>query len=384
MATILNDIEINPIQVAEKLAIQFHQNAAERDVRGSTPKAERDLIRKSGLLKTLIPKEFGGLGGTWTDVVEIVRIFAKYDSSLAHVFGYHFVNLFTPYLWGDKEQQARYFTETAANNLFWGNAFNPVEIKLYAKKEQDHYVLNGVKTFCTGSVDSDYLIVSAHYEDTKELFIGIIPTNRIGIIVNEDWDNFGQRQTDSGTINFTNVVVYKDEILKNAFQANEFAKVRINISHFILNHLFLGIMEGALEEARKYTVSQTRPRTPNITKAVDDPSIQQHYGEFYAQIEAARLLVKNTDTIFERIWGKGKAITAAERRELDYAVYSTKVFTTRAGLDITSRIFEVMGSRSTAGHYGFDRFWRNMRTMTLHVPVDAVSRELGEWVLHEQ
>lgn len=384
MTTILNNIEINPIQVAEKLALQFHQNAAERDAEGSTPKAERDLIRKSGLLKTLIPKEFGGLGGTWTDVVEIVRIFAKYDSSLAHVFGYHFVNLFTPYLWGNREQQARYFAETAENNLFWGNAFNPVEIKLHAKKEQDYYVLNGVKTFCTGSVDSDYLIVSAKDEEAESLFIAIIPTKRVGIVVNEDWANFGQRQTDSGTINFTNVVVHEDEILKNAFDANEFAKLRLHISHFILNHLFLGIMEGAFEEAKRYTTSQTRPRTPNIEKAIDDPSIQQHYGEFYAQIEAARLLVKNTDVIFEKLWQKGDAITAEERRELDYAVYSTKVFTTRAGLDITSRIFEVMGSRSTAGHYGFDRFWRNIRTMTLHVSVDAVSRELGEWILHEQ
>ena len=118
---------------------------------GGNPKKERDLIRESGLLKVLIPQEFGGLGGTWTDVVQIVRIFAKYDSSLAHVYGYHFVNLITSYLWGDQKQQEYYYRETAENNLFWGNAFNITDLKLNARKEQDHFVLNGVKTFCTGS-----------------------------------------------------------------------------------------------------------------------------------------------------------------------------------------------------------------------------------------
>ena len=371
------------IEIAEDLAKKFNENAAERDVTGGNPKAERDLIRESGLLKVLIPTKFGGWGGTWTDVVRIVRILAKYDSSLAHVYGYHFVNLITSHLWGNAKQQEYYYRETAKNNWFWGNAFNPVDIKLHAQKEQEHFVLNGVKTFCTGSVDSDNLIVSALYEDQESLFIAIIPTNREGVTVNEDWDNFGQRQTDSGTVTFTNVMVKEEEVLRNGFEASEFAKMRINISHFILNHLFLGIMEGAFEEAKKYTATKTRPRSSYAKAAIDDPSIQRHYGEFYVQIEAARLLVEKTDEMFQRLWDKGEAVTEKERKELDYAVYAAKVFTTKAGLDITSRIFEVMGSRSTAGHYGFDRFWRNMRTMTLHAPVDIVIQDLGDWILHE-
>lgn len=371
------------IEIAEDLAKKFKENAAERDRKGGTPKAERDLIRESGLLKVLIPKEFGGWGGTWTDVVQIVRIFARYDSSLAHVYGYHFVNLITSHLWGNEKQQEYYYQETVNNNWFWGNAFNPVDIKLRAKREQDHFVLNGVKTFCTGSVDSDHLIVSALLEEDGSLFVTNIPTNRIGVRVNENWDNLGQRLTDSGTVTFTNVIVDENEVLQNGFDANEFAKLRINISHFILNHLFLGIMEGAFEEAKNYTSTKTRPRSSYVESAIDDPSIQRHYGEFYIQIEAARLLVEKTDKIFEALWDKGVAVTEEERRELDYAVYAAKAFTTKAGLDITSRIFEVMGSRSTASHYGFDRFWRNMRTMTLHVPVDTVIQDLGDWVLHE-
>ncbi|KKI90502.1 acyl-CoA dehydrogenase [Bacillus sp. SA1-12] len=376
-------ISQSSIEIANDLARKFYENAAERDVRGGSPKVERDLIRESGLLKVLIPQQYGGLGGTWTDVVTIVRIFARYDSSLAHVYGYHFVNLITPHLWGDAKQQEYYYSETAKNNWFWGNAFNPVDIKLQAHKENGHLVLNGVKTFCTGSVDSDHLILSAVCDDQEELLIAVIPTNREGVIINGDWDSFGQRQTDSGSITFTNVMVKEEEVLRNDLKANEFAKLRIHISHFILNHLFLGIMEGAFEEAKKYTVSKTRPHSQKENSAIDDPSIQRHYGEFYVQIEAARLLVEKTAGMFQRLWDKGKAVQEDERKELDYAVYSTKVFLTRAGLDITSRIFEVMGSRATSSHYGFDRYWRNMRTMTLHGPVDPVIQDLGKWILHE-
>ena len=45
------------------------------------------------------------------------------------------------------------------------------------------------------------------------------------------------------------------------------------------------------------------------------------------------------------------------------------------------RIFEVTGARSTATAEGLDRFWRNVRTHTLHDPVAYKRREVGRWVL---
>lgn len=51
-----------PLQIARRLAADFAENAAERDVAGGTPKAERDALRRSGLLSLIIPREYGGLG----------------------------------------------------------------------------------------------------------------------------------------------------------------------------------------------------------------------------------------------------------------------------------------------------------------------------------
>ena len=53
------------------------------------------------------------------------------------------------------------------------------------------------------------------------------------------------------------------------------------------------------------------------------------------------------------------------------------IVASRAAVETTSKIFEFTGARSTAGRYGFDRFWRNARTLTLHDPVVYKAREVG-------
>jgi len=55
---------------------------------------------------------------------------------------------------------------------------------------------------------------------------------------------------------------------------------------------------------------------------------------------------------------------------------------TRAGLDLTSRMFEVTGARATTAGLRLDRFWRNLRVHSLHDPLDYKLRELGDWALN--
>jgi alkylation response protein AidB-like acyl-CoA dehydrogenase len=46
-------------------------------------------------------------------------------------------------------------------------------------------------------------------------------------------------------------------------------------------------------------------------------------------------------------------------------------------MDVTARIFDLTGARSTAARHGLDRFWRNARTLTLHDPVAHKARQVG-------
>lgn len=60
---------------------------------------------------------------------------------------------------------------------------------------------------------------------------------------------------------------------------------------------------------------------------------------------------------------------------------STKVVATDVSLRTTAGVFEVTGARATASKVGLDRFWRDVRTHTLHDPVAYKNREQGRWFL---
>jgi alkylation response protein AidB-like acyl-CoA dehydrogenase len=49
-----------------------------------------------------------------------------------------------------------------------------------------------------------------------------------------------------------------------------------------------------------------------------------------------------------------------------------------------SSLIEVMGARATKAKDRFGRFWRNLRTLTLHDPVDYKVRDVGLWALNDQ
>ncbi|KAF7196808.1 Dibenzothiophene desulfurization enzyme C [Pseudocercospora fuligena] len=77
---------------------------------------------------------------------------------------------------------------------------------------------------------------------------------------------------------------------------------------------------------------------------------------------------------------RGRAgITAQRRGELAANVAHVKVVTTDTGLAVTSGIFEMLGARATGKKYGFDRYWRDIRTHSLHDPVAYKKREVGRF-----
>jgi alkylation response protein AidB-like acyl-CoA dehydrogenase len=90
---------------------------------------------------------------------------------------------------------------------------------------------------------------------------------------------------------------------------------------------------------------------------------------------------QEVDTIFAKYSDKREDFTARERGELAEWVASVKVVTTDTGLRVTSGVFEVTGAKSTATKVSLDRFWRDIRTHTLHDPVSYKNRELGRYQL---
>ncbi|AZF25969.1 acyl-CoA dehydrogenase family protein [Pseudomonas sp. R2-60-08W] len=374
------------LQTAKLLAAEFAVSAVERDERGGTPKAERDALRHSGLLALSIPRQYGGLGARWSETLGIVREFAKVDSSIAHVFGFHHLMLATVRLFARPDQWQPWFEQTARKNWFWGNALNPLDTRTVVKDFGGWREFSGKKSFCSGANDSEMLIASAVDESAGgKLLIAAIPSGRSGITLHNDWNTIGQRQTDSGSASFERVRVEESELLLEPGPlSTPFACLRPLIAQLTFTHMFLGIAEGAFEEARHYTLTETRAWHKSMAEDVrQDPYVLHHYGDFWVALQGVRLLVERAAELFDQAWAKGQSLSEQERGQLAIAIATAKVAATRQGLDLCTRLFDVTGARSTHASLRLDRHWRNLRTQTLHDPLDYKLHELGDWALNQ-
>ena len=63
---------------------------------------------------------------------------------------------------------------------------------------------------------------------------------------------------------------------------------------------------------------------------------------------------------------------------------SVKVVATDVSLRVTGGVFEVTGAKATSRKVSLDRFWRDVRTHSLHDPVAYKNRELGQYVLEDK
>ena len=77
-------------------------------------------------------------------------------------------------------------------------------------------------------------------------------------------------------------------------------------------------------------------------------------------------------------------MSARQRGDAAEWVASIKIVATDVGLRVTSGVFEVTGARATGKKVGLDKFWRDIRTHSLHDPVAYKNRELGRYVLLDE
>jgi alkylation response protein AidB-like acyl-CoA dehydrogenase len=359
-------------------------SAAERDRDGGHAGEEKQWIADAGLLTLAVPREFGGLGAPWTQVYETIRTVAQVDSALAHLLGFQCLQVVSVDVWGSQAQRARYLRGTAESRWWWGNAVNPLDTRLVANATTDGgFRLNGQKGFCSGTCGSQMMTVSAHDPQTGKPIFAVVPTTREGITVHEDWNPIGQRQTDSGSVSFAQVKVEPDEVLhRSETPPTPRATLRTLVSQLVLTNLFVGIAQGALEEARRYVTQNGRPWiSSGVEKATDDPYLIQRFGEMRLQTVSAEALAGRAALALDEAWQKGAALSAEERAQVALATSEAKILAHRAALEVSQNLFDACGARATHAPLALDRFWRNARVHTLHDPLDYRVRDVGRYAL---
>jgi alkylation response protein AidB-like acyl-CoA dehydrogenase len=277
--------------------------------------------------------------------------------------------------------------EAARNRWFFGGAVNPRDEDLRVRNDGAQIVFNGHKSFSTGSKVSDVTVLEGVLDGTGDHVFAIVPSNQPGITWHDDWDNIGQRLTESGGVSIAEVRVPWSDALgfrDGEFQPRVYNTLNVPTIQLVFVNLYLGIARGALRTAAEYTRAHARPWLHGgQQRAVDEPYQLDLYGDLTAKLWAVEALADQVAEegleIHRHLW----SVTERERGEHEVRVAAVKARATEVALEVTSRVLEGTGARSTTSELGLDRFWRNVRTHTLHDPVAYKRREVGAYVLRD-
>ncbi|MEU0089293.1 acyl-CoA dehydrogenase family protein [Kribbella sp. NPDC006257] len=373
------------IQRAAEVAAILAVDAVERDRTAATPFEEVRLLKESGLVTLLGPAEHGGGGQTWPTAYQVIRTVAAADGSIGQLLGYHLLWFWAARLVGTPEQIAHVEAEATKNKWFFGGAVNPRDADVVVTDEGDTIVFNGRKSFSTGSKVSDVTVLEGTLLGSDTHVFAIVPSDIEGLTFHDDWDNLGQRLTESGSVSLNHVRVGWDQaagFVGKVFQPRVYNTLNVPTIQLVFVNFYLGIARGALETALTYTTEKSRSWLHGgYQKAVDEPYVVDVYGDFQSKLWAVEALADAVASEGQRIHENAWEVTAEQRGEHEVRVAAVKARATEVALEVTSGIFEVTGARSTASKEGLDRFWRNVRTHTLHDPVAYKRREVGRHLL---
>jgi alkylation response protein AidB-like acyl-CoA dehydrogenase len=378
------------IALQEVLDRDVAPRAADNDAAGRYPTESIAALKRSGFLKTMVPQAHGGAGVPHRVSLEAQVRMAIADSAVAQVYKIHEELVREIFVYCPDALRPRLarivLEEGAILGLAVAEAGKTVlePMTTIATPQADGgFVINGRKIYTTGAAEADYIAVWAFNPDAPGVAdnrllgmqLNLVPRDSKGITVHRDWDALGQRATDSGTITFDNVRT--DPALRASVPGKSpliHASLRYQAG-FSADLVGLGI--GALRAAVPFVNQQSRPwPSAGVQNAADDPNTRRLAGELAADLAAAYVMTLVTGDLLDQ-FERGEI----DRTALAIPMYAAKSVATRASLRATSEIFTLMGTRSIARKNGFDRFWRNARTLALHDPVEWKHTEIGRHVL---
>lgn len=379
------------IERAREVGTILAHDAVLRDRVGAAPHEEVQLLKDSGLVTLLGPISFGGGGQQWDTAYRVIREIAAADGSIGQLLGYHYLWAWAVRLVGIEPQIAAVEELYTSNRFFFGGAVNPRDADLTVVDDGDTLVYNGTKSFSTGGRATDLTVLEGTIEGTDTHVFAIVPTAQDGIVFADDWDNLGQRLTDSGSVAIKNVRV--DWAGAAGFVDKQFRPLVYNTLNFpaleiVFANFYLGIARGALDTAAEYTRTRTRPWPyggENKEHATDEWYLREGYGDLQAKLWAAEALVDQVNAESDAVLHDAREnLTPRSRGQLAVRIAAAKLRAADVALEISSKVFELTGARATSNSVGLDIFWRNVRTHTLHDPLAYKRREVGSYFLIDE
>ena len=363
---------------------------AVRDLSRELPFAAFRLFRELGLGTLRIPVALGGPGGSVADYIEMIAAIGAADSNVAHALRSHFNYVENVILSEPRERDAGAVELILAGKLFGGahteqGTARPGQVTTTIVRKGDTYRLNGRKWYATGTAFADFASFSAL--DEEGMTVGVLlPVDRPGIKILDDWDGMGQRLTASGGVILEDVEVFPHEFARRSLD-NLVGRHCSTLRQLHLAASAAGAVRNVLADGLDYVRRQARSAAHSMAETANqDLFVQQVIGEIAANSFAIDAAVAAAAAALDRTVA---AFAAGSEAKIEEALLESALTTARTQLLLgqlgprtAERIFELGGGSATSRNNNFDRHWRNIRTVLNHNPLLHKSRVVGDYLLN--
>jgi alkylation response protein AidB-like acyl-CoA dehydrogenase len=314
-----------------------------------------------------VPEDWGGLGYDSRTVSMVVEEIARVSAALAIMVSVHnSVGAYPIYAFGSDEQRRKYLPRLTSGAV---GAFSLSEpdsgsdasaLRTTARRDGDHYVLNGEKNWVTNGRHTWTFLVLARTGEPgpKGISAFIIENNQQGLTIGKSEDKMGLRGSDTVTLVFDGARVPAAQRLGPEGEGFKIALKSLDAGRIGVAAQALGVMTAAFHEAVRYAQQRQAWGAP-IAKI---QSIQFKLAEMERRVQAARLLIRKA------AWLKDSG------QDFIRAASMAKLYTTEAAAWVTHQALQVHGGYGYVKEYAVERYFRDARVMEIYEGTSEIQR----------
>ena len=365
----------NELQMLRKMYQEFVENevkplAGELDEEERFPTETIPKLAKYGFMGSPYETRYGGQGGNNMAYAMAIEELAKACGTTATIVAAHTSLCCNPiYDWGTEEQKMKYLPDLLAGRKIGafgltepGAGSDASRQQTTAVLEGDHYVLNGSKCFITNASEADVFIVLA-MTDPKAGNHGIsafiVERGFPGFSVGKHEKKMGIRGSATCDLIFTDCIVPKENLLGKEGKGFKVAMQTLDGGRVGVAAIALGLAEGAIAEAVKYT----KERVQFNKRLSQFQNTQFQLADMQTKTDAAQMLVY-------------RAAAAKDAHDPDLGLYSSmaKLFASENASDVTRRVVQLFGGYGYTREYPVERMMRDAKITEIYEGTSEVQR----------
>jgi len=345
--------------------------AAKYDISEEYPWDVLKVMAESDMFGLFIPEEYGGLGTSIMNLSLATEEFSRACGGIAVCYAASALGTFPIVLFGNDEQKKKYLPDLASGKKVAAFAITEPEagsdasaIKTVAKKEGEHYILNGLKHFITNGGDAETYVVIAMTNKEKGArgaSAFIVEKGTPGFTFGKKEDKFGIRASSTRELIFTDCKIPAKNLLSKEGMGFIVTMRTFDMSRPGVAAQALGIAQGALELAVKYV----RERVQFGKPISSFQGIQWMLADMATEVEAARALV----------YACARMVDAGVK---DVAKESAmaKMYASDVAMKVTVDALQLFGGYGYMKDYPIEKYVRDAKITQIYEGTNQVQRSI--------